>query len=162
MNWGASLLFRFRGEKTARGILLLALLSLVSPAWAALGNSAASVQVDSMHMNGTLRSISSGRYTIEEIRTSSGQTVREFVSPGGSVFGVAWEGPTTPDLQQLLGSYFEQFRQTSEQRQHQPRGPLLIETPTLVVQQSGHLRSFRGRAYLPAALPSGVQSSEIQ
>lgn len=161
MNWGSSL-FGFPADRTARGLLLFALLGLVSPAWAALGNNSASVRADSAHMNGTLRSISNARYTIQEIRTSNGQTVREFVSPGGSVFGVAWEGPTTPDLQQLLGSYFEQFRQTSEQRQHQLRGPLLIETPTLVVQQSGHLRAFRGRAYLPEALPNGVQPSEVQ
>jgi Protein of unknown function (DUF2844) len=161
MNWGSSL-FGFPADRTARGLLLFALLGLVSPAWAALGNNSASVQADSAHMNGTLRSISIARYTIQEIRTSNGQTVREYVSSGGSVFGVAWEGPTTPDLLQLLGSYFEQFRQTSEQRQHQFRGPLLIETPTLVVQQSGHLRAFRGRAYLPQALPSGVQPSEIQ
>jgi hypothetical protein len=120
------------------------------------------VQADSVHMNGALHSVSNARYSIQEIRTANGQTVREFVSPGGSVFGVAWEGPTTPDLQQLLGSYFEQFSQASQQRQPQSRGPLLIETPTLVVQQSGHIRAFRGQAYLPAALPSGVQSSEIQ
>ncbi|MDR3747168.1 MAG: DUF2844 domain-containing protein [Acidobacteriota bacterium] len=161
MNWG-SWLFGFAGKATARGILLFALLGFVSPAWAALGDNSASVQADSARMNGALRSTSNARYTIQEIRTSNGQTVREFVSPGGSVFGVAWDGPTTPDLQQLLGSYFEQFRQASEQRQHPPRGPLAIETPTLVVQQSGHLRAFRGRAYLPTALPSGVQSSEIQ
>jgi hypothetical protein len=135
---------------------------MVSPAWAVLGDHSSSVRSDSVHMNGTLRSISNAGYTIQEIRTSNGQTVREFVSPGGSVFGVAWEGPTTPDLQLLLGSYFEQFRQSSEQRQHQPGGPLVVETPTLVVQQSGHLRAFRGRAYLPTALPSGVQASEIQ
>jgi hypothetical protein len=154
--------FGFPGERTARGILLFILLGLVCPAWAALGGNAASVQADAVHMNGTRHSIAGARYTVEEIHTASGQTVREFISPGGSVFGVAWEGPTTPDLQQLLGSYFEQFRQSSEQRPNQPRGPMLIETPSLVVQQSGHLRAFRGRAYLPAVLPSGMQSSEIQ
>ncbi len=161
MNSDSSL-FGFPGRGTARRIVLFALLGVVSPAWAALGGNSASVHRDSVHMNGTLRSVSSARYTIQEIRTSNGQTVREFVSPGGSVFGVTWEGPTTPDLQQLLGSYFEQFRQASQQRQPQPGGPLVIETPTLVVQQSGHLRAFRGRAYLPTALPSGVQASEIQ
>ncbi len=160
MNWGSSL---FRGLPAKQATLLLVLLGLLaSPVWAALGDNSASVQADSAHMNGTVRSIKNAHYTTQEIRTSSGQTIREFVSPGGSVFGVAWEGPTTPDLQQLLGAYFEQFRQASQQRQHQPREPLLIETPTLVVQQSGHLRAFRGRAYLPAALPSGVQASEIQ
>lgn len=161
MTWWASL-FRFPAEKTVWAVVVFALMGLVSPAWAALGDNSASVEADAVHMNGTVHSISSVRYTIQEIRSSNGQTVREFVSPGGSVFGVAWEGPTTPQLQQLLGSYFEQFHQASEQRQHQSRGPLVIETPTLVVQQSGHLRAFRGRAYLPAALPSGVRSSEIQ
>lgn len=161
MNWFASL-FGFPGARAARGILLCALLGLVSPAWAALGDNSASVQVDSVRMNGTLHRIATEHYTIQEIRTSNGQTIREFVSPGGSVFGVAWEGPTTPNLEQLLGSFFEPFRQASQQRQPQSRGPLLIETPTLVVQQSGHLRAFRGRAFLPAALPRGVQSSEIQ
>jgi hypothetical protein len=160
MNWGFSQLLGLPVKKAA---LLLALLGAFSaPLWASLGANSASVRGDSAHMNGTLRSIKNARYTIQEIQTSNGQTVREFVSPGGSVFAVAWEGPTTPDLQQLLGAYFEQFRQASEQRQHQSRGPLVIETPTLVVQQSGHLRAFRGRAYLPAALPSGVQASEIQ
>jgi Protein of unknown function (DUF2844) len=149
-------------ERTGRGILVLALLGLACPAWAALGGNAASVQLDSVHLQGTVSRTSTARYKVEEIKTSAGQTVREFISAGGSVFGVAWEGPTTPDLRRLLGTYFEEFRQSSEQRQHQPRGPLLIETPNLVVQQSGHLRAFRGRAYLPAALPSGVQPSEIQ
>jgi len=143
-------------------MFLFALLGLASSAWAALGDNSASPQSDAVRMNGTLRSISSAQYTIQEIRTPGGQTIREFVSAGGSVFGVAWEGPTTPDLQQLLGSYFEQFRQISGQLQGQPGGPLVIETPNLVVQQSGHLRAFRGRAYLPAALPNGVQASEIQ
>lgn len=149
-------------EGTGRGILVLALLGLSCPAWAALGGNAASVRLDSIHLQGTVTSTSTAEYKVEEIQTAAGQTVREFISAGGSVFGVAWEGPTTPDLQRLLGTYFEEFRQSSEQRQPQARGPLLIETPNLVVQQTGHLRAFRGRAYLPAALPSGVQPSEIQ
>src|SRR5271165_3859423 len=110
MNWCASV-FGFLNSRTACGVLLFALLGLVSPTWAALGDNSASVQADAVQMNGTQHSVSGARYTIQEIRTANGQTVREFVSPGGSVFAVAWEGPTTPDLQQLLGSYFAQFRQ---------------------------------------------------
>lgn len=161
MNWDA-FFFGSSAKRTARGILVFAIVGLTSPGWAALGDNSASVHADSLHMNGALHSTSTARFTVQEIRTAGGQTIREFISPGGSVFAVAWDGPTTPDLQQLLGSYFEQFRQASEGRQPQPGGPLSIETPTLVVQQSGHLRAFRGRAYLPQALPSGVQSSEVQ
>lgn len=138
------------------------MLGCISPAWAALGDNLASVQADSVRLHGALSSTQGAHYTVQEIHTKTGQTIREFISPGGTVFGIAWEGPTTPDLKQLLGSYFQQFQQASEQRQSPSRGPLLIDTPTLVVQQSGHLRAFRGRAYLPAALPSGVQRSEIQ
>jgi hypothetical protein len=31
-----------------------------------------------------------------------------------------------------------------------------------VVESSGHLRAYRGLAYLPAELPAGVTSTELQ
>jgi hypothetical protein len=138
------------------------LLALAFPAWASLGENVTSVQNDKVYLKGSMRSVSTERYVMHEIQTPAGNLVREFVSPGGSVFAIAWDGPTQPDLQQLMGAYFEQFRQASEQQQRRGPGPLMIETPNLVVQQSGHMRSFHGRAYLPQALPNGVQSGEIR
>jgi hypothetical protein len=37
-----------------------------------------------------------------------------------------------------------------------------IETPEFVFQQTGHLRDFHGRAYLPQSLPQGVNASAIR
>lgn len=135
-------------------------LALAFPAWGALGDNVMSVQNDQIHMKGTLRSVANERYVLHEIRTASGGSVREFVSPGGSVFGLAWEGPNVPDLQQILGQYFETMKQAASQRRS--RGPLIIHTPEFVFEQTGHMRSFRGRAYLPQDLPQSVDAAEIQ
>lgn len=136
------------------------LLALAFPAWAALGDNTMSVQADQIHMKGTLRSVAGDRYTMNEIRTPSGGAVREYVSPGGTVFGVAWDGPGAPDLQQLLGPYFDTVRKAAEQRRG--HGPVVIDTPQLYFAQSGHMRAIRGTAYLPQELPQGVQSTDIK
>jgi hypothetical protein len=97
--------------------------------------------------------------------------VREYVSTGGKVFGVAWQGPWVPDMRQLLGSYFDQFARANQAQaqanQAQKgarirRGPVLIDEPGLVVQIGGHPRAFAGRAYVPDMLPSGVGAENIQ
>lgn len=161
------------------GVLLVALVSLMFsfPAWAALGDNAASVLNDQARMKGTLRSTDHRTYVLHEITMTSGAKVREFVSPGGAVFAVAWDGQFPLDFQQLLGAYFQQAQQAQQaQRDAQQkaaseagrkpvrggRGPAVIETPGLVLYQTGHMRSFHGMAYVPQLVPQGVQTSEIR
>ena len=86
------------------GILLATMLVTVSPAFAALGEPASSVQADQAHMQGTLRTTQAQAYTIHEIRAATGTNVREYVSSSGRVFAVAWQGPWPPDMRQILGS----------------------------------------------------------
>jgi Protein of unknown function (DUF2844) len=143
-------------------LLLCALAILPLPGWAVLGDSAASVLNDQARMKGTLRSEDMKTYAMHEIATPDGATVREYVSPAGVVFGVAWEGPFPPDLQQLLGPYYEQASQAGQQRERHGRAPISIETPGLVVEQTGHPRSFHGQAYIPQLLPQDVKSSDIR
>ena len=134
------------------------------PARAVLGDNAASVLTDQARMKGTLRSVDNRTYVMHEITTPTG-AVREFVSPAGAVFGVAWEGQFSPDFQQLLGPYYEQAKQARRADQQQPprrRAPIVIDTPGFVFQQSGHTRSFHGQAYIPQLLPQGVQASDIR
>jgi hypothetical protein len=100
------------------------------------------------------------RLTVHELKTA-GATVREFVSPAGMVFGVAWQGVAMPDLRQLLGTYFDQYVAAAASR-HIHRAPLLIELPGLVVHSSGHMRAFAGQAYLPQNLPPGVSATDVQ
>ena len=150
----------------ARILAAALLLALPFPARAVLGDSAASVLTDQARMKGTLRSVDNRTYVMHEI-TTSGTVVREYVSPAGAVFGVAWEGQFPPNFQQLLGPYYQQVQQAaaqqaSEQPTRRRRGPVMIETPGIVFSQGGHMRSFHGQAYIPQLLPQGVQASDIR
>jgi len=149
---------------------LLVVLSM--PAWAVLGDNAASVLTDQARMKGTLQSVDHQTYVMHEITASSGAKVREYVSPGGVVFGVAWDGQFPPNFQQLLGPYYQQVQQAAAQQKtasegsEQPaprrRGPAVIETPGLVFVQGGHMHSFHGQAYIPQLIPQGVTASDIR
>ncbi len=99
---------------------------------------------------------------MHEIQAPSGYTVREFVSPGGTVFAVSWRGPGGIDLQSLLGAYFEPFQQAVAQRGLRGRGPLLLNTPGLVFEQVGHMRAIQGRAYVPQLLPPNMDPNDIR
>jgi hypothetical protein len=143
-------------------LLLCGLAILASPAWAVLGDGAASVLNDQARMKGTLRSVDMKAYVMHEITAPTGSIVREYVSPAGAVFGVAWEGQFPPDLQQLLGPYYEQAKQAAQPGGRRGRVPISIETPGLVVQQTGHPRSFHGQAYIPQLIPQEVMSSDVR
>lgn len=94
-------------------------------------------------------------YTVHEIATPSGTVVREFAAADGRVFAVAWSGPTMPDLRQLLGENFAIYAAppASGPRAHAHR---TLTRGDLVVQSSGRMRAFSGRAYLSSLVPSGV------
>ncbi len=138
------------------------LLLLTTSGFAALGRDANSIQDDKVHLKAAHRiARTESSYTVHEMTVPSGTTVREFVSPAGKVFGVAWQGPWLPDLQQLLGDYFEPVMQASRE-QRRGRGPLMIDKPEIVFHSTGHMRSFSGRAYLPGMLPKGLDPGVIQ
>jgi hypothetical protein len=142
-------------------LISVTLLAFALPATAELGGNVSSIQADQEHMKGTRRVTTTAAYSVHEIQAATGTMVREFVSPSGTVFAVAWNGPSTPDLQQLLGNYFGQFTQAI-QNKRTARGRLSIQQEGLVVEAGGHMRSFSGRAYLPRMMPQGVASGTIK
>lgn len=147
----------------ARIVTAMLLLAMPFSAFAVLGDTAASVLTDQARMKGTLRSTDHQTYVMHEITTTTG-AVREFVTPAGAVFGVAWEGQFPPDFQQLLGPYYQQA-QTAAVDAKQPRArraPVAVDTPGIVFQQTGHARSFHGMAYIPQLVPNGVPPSDIR
>lgn len=141
-----------------------ALVIAAMPSWASLGGDAASIQADQVHMQGSRRTMAAESYTVHEIQGDGGIMVREYVSPEGKVFAVAWHGPWMPDMRQILGSYFDQYARANQARSGTTmrRGPVLIDEPGLVVQIGGHARAFAGKAYVPEMLPSGVRAENIQ
>ena len=135
--------------------------SVAAPALAALGGDATSVEADLARMKGALRISASAGFTVHEITSSNGTVVREYLSPDGKVFAVSWRGPGIPDLRQVLGSYYGQFAQTASAPHLGGHRHLAIEQPGLVVQSSGRLRSFFGRAWAPDLLPQNFSVSAI-
>lgn len=137
------------------------LLLFAAPTWAALGQPVASVASDQQRLGGERRSIAADAFSVEEITSASGTVVREFVSPGGQVFAISWRGPVRPDLRQLLGEHFAAFTRAAAEAGHR-RHPLAVRTGELVVESGGHVRDFRGRAYLPALMPEGVSEAAVR
>ncbi len=129
---------------------------------AALGESTGSVSSDMKALSAVRGNATTYKgYSVQEINSAS-VTVREYISPSGVVFGVAWNGLIRPDLTQLLGSYAVEYRQVLR-RTPRARGrrSLRIKTDNIVVEQWGHMRNLRGRAYVPALIPPGVSVYEI-
>lgn len=140
-------------------LILLPVMALNAPA--ELGGNVSTVQADQAHMKATLRVSQANGYVVHEMQSQTGTTVREYASPTGQVFAVAWDGPFLPDLRQVLGSYFPQFAQAVQARRARG-GPLMINEPGLVVESGGHMRSFFGRAYVPQMMPEGVRAEAIR
>lgn len=106
---------------------------------------------------------SSGLYTVHETPLDTGTTVREYATPAGVVFAVAWRGPVLPDLSILLGQHFQTFnRETEQARQAARRGsPVNIGRDDLVVRSFGRMRNFFGHAYVPSLVPAGVNINDV-
>jgi hypothetical protein len=142
-------------------ILLSVLAAAAFPAGATLGGSAESVVTDQTKLHAKRAVVERRDYTIHEITSNDGTVIREYVTPAGKVFGVSWTGPTIPDLTQLLGAYNTEF-QTAIRSKRGRRNSAAVHNPDLVVESSGHMRSFHGRAYLNSMLPSGATEDVVQ
>ena len=133
---------------------------------ASLGGTESSVAVDQTHFSGKTLKVTpvkpNPNLTIEAFDANAFK-VREYVSTSGVVFGIAWEGSVQPDLEVLLGTYFQEYR---DGKANNPKIPGKRshehKSAQLVIQQNGHMRKLQGRAYDPNLIPSGVTEDEIK
>ena len=152
---------RDSAERALVTLVALLMLAFPSHAGAVLGSDDTSVPTDQVHLKSTLSVTQTGQGAIHELRLGSGTIVREYAAPNGTVFAVAWEGPWLPDLRHLLGAYFDQYANATRMKPR-TRGPLVIREPELIVEISGHMRAFVGRAYLPQMIPAGLRTETIR
>jgi len=129
-------------------------------AHATLGQNVSTIDNDQSRLHAVARAATTQHaYSVHRLTLQSGTQVREYVAANGIVFGVAWDGPTLPDLRSMLGASFDAYVAAGATR----RGtPLAVSNSDLVVFSSGHLRAFAGYAYLPRAVPAGVDVGIIQ
>ena len=143
--------------------IVLTVFAAAQQAQAALGESVDSIASDQKALSAVLRAAkTSTGYTVHEVRTET-ITVREYVSPSGIVFGIAWNGLTHPDLTPLLGSYSSEYQKAMSHARRQPgRRHVQVKTDGVVVEKWGHMRNLQGRAYAPVLIPQGVSVDEIK
>jgi len=145
-------------------VTTVALAAFSLPAAASLGDGVDSITLDQQQMNATVQTAQVGSYTVYTLTSPSGTVVREYLSSGGVVFAVAWQGPFVPSMQQILDTYFQAYSSAAnlQRESHVGRRPLNIQQPGLVVQTGGHMRDYFGRAYVPSLLPSGVNPNDVR
>ncbi len=144
-------------------ILILVFLLPATQAFAALGESVDTIESDREHLTAVRGARTAHRdYTVHEIKTDS-TVVREYVSPAGIIFAIAWNGLVHPDLTELLGSYAGEYQDALRQTpREQGRRQLQVRTNRVVVQKWGHIRDLKGRAYAPDLIPPGVSIDAIK
>jgi Protein of unknown function (DUF2844) len=142
-------------------IVLSALLAAAVPGFAALGGTEDSVVADQIKFQASRRVVPEHGYRVHEFSRGDGTLIREYVSLAGQVFGVSWKGPSLPDLSQLLGSSFAEFQNSLHHRPGRRR-TAVVHNSDLVVESTGHVRAFYGRAYLNSMLPDGVTQEVVQ
>jgi Protein of unknown function (DUF2844) len=149
----------------ATGLALSAALlagSFTLPAFAGLGGDASSVDADTVKMKAQSRATPAAGYTVTQITLPTSTVVNEYVSADGKVFAVSWKGPMTPDLQQTLGTYFTTFTAASAVPHGAGHHGLSVQQSDFVLQTSGHMRAWRGKAYVPSLLPPNFSLDDIQ
>jgi hypothetical protein len=145
-----------------RFMFIPVLLAAALPGFAELGGNEQSVARDQAIFQAA-RTVAAARgsYEFHEMSRADGMVIRHYVNPQGKVFGVSWSGPTIPDLSQLLGSHYAEFRNKPNLKTVRRRAAS-FDNGDLVVESSGHMRAFFGRAYLASELPAGVAPEIIQ
>ncbi len=145
-------------------ILSMVVLAIAPLARGTLGESVDSVTSDQKALSAVKRATTvRNGYTVHEFELD-GTAVREYVSPAGIVFGIAWNGLTYPDLTPLLGAYADEYEAALQQTPRSPglKRQQLVKTDRVVVEKWGQMRNLQGRAYAPALIPPGVSIDEIK
>lgn len=108
-----------------------------------------------------LRTSTGEKYTYNEFSTANNLRVREFVRPDGKVFGLAWQGHGTPDLQLLLGTYFDGWHKAIANSPHIGLHRAAVHSSSLVVEMGGPMGFVVGRAWAPKLVPAGVDARNV-
>jgi hypothetical protein len=138
--------------------ITLAAVWVFSPsARAALGDDVATVAADQARLHASVRTFrtnANDRFTVHELATASGVTIRNFVADAGKIFAVSWSGGWRPNLRDIMGSHYDRFI-AATRGQRVARGVARIELPGMVVVMGGPQRAAFGHVILTDLAPAG-------
>ncbi len=154
--------------------VLLILMVAFAPlsAYATLGESTPSIESDNKALASSISTVTtkmisqevdtgknkSLKYQVSIIKATGNITIKEYVSDG-KVFAVSWAGMRNPDLKQLFGKYFPEFKTTKTAglglRNTQ------VSAKNLMVNIYGVTGDFHGVAYIPSLLPAGLNPQDL-
>jgi hypothetical protein len=100
-------------------------------------------------------------YDRHDIITREGTRVREFVSRTGTVFAVAWSGPSLPSLKTLLASHYDEYVSGAAARRS-TRHVMSLTTPGLILHITRLPRGFSGSAQIPDLVPAGTSPADLR
>jgi hypothetical protein len=164
---------------TFRITMMLASALSVAPlsAFATLGGDASTVAADQSHLTAQSSVILAPQahaqqlavgsapapYTTQQLVQPDGTQIREYLF-NGMVFGIAWQGPTPPDLRQLLGIYFSDYSSAAAAAAQKggSHTPIAVALPDVTVSTSADLTTFHGQAFVPSLAPAGVSELDIR
>ncbi|AOJ69035.1 MULTISPECIES: DUF2844 domain-containing protein [Burkholderia] len=106
-----------------------------------------------------------GAVTMRSYVDTGGTTIREYATRTGQIFAYTWDGPTSPNLRQLLGERFAIYQGHAVATDPRVRAGLhagRVAQADFVVEAGGRMRAYVGRAWLPGAVPAGVSIDALR
>jgi hypothetical protein len=154
---------------TTRLLILVLLGVAASHARAALGDTVASIDLDTARLGEARRvvvasaSISAGVRT-HVITLSDGSVIKEFVGSDDRVFAITWNTRFKPRLDGLLGQFASTYATAAGRAARSPgiRHGLAVNEGDLVVNATAHLNAHTGIAYLHSLVPADVRIDELR
>ena len=151
-----------RSQALAGWTLVVVMLAVPPASLAALGGDVASIAHDHETLHASDVVTSTVLYDLHEAQSAAGVRVREYVDRvSGKVFALTWQGPRLPDLNGLLGAYAARY-QAAAKEHHGSHHALSIDDPDLKISVLRLQRGWAGDAYLPNAIPQGVDRAELR
>ena len=154
---------RFLRSHAMAGWTLALVTGAASPASrAGLGGDVASIAHDHEALRATDIVTSTVLYDLHEGQSPAGVRVRQYVDrASGKVFALTWQGPRSPDVDALLGSYAPRYEAVAKEHRGSHH-TLSIDDSDLKVSVLRLQRGWQGEAYLPNAIPQGVNRAELR
>ena len=133
------------------------------PAFAGLGEHEGSIHADSVRMHANRSVVAMPQYSINDLVSTDGSRVRQYVSASGMVFAVSWNTLYKPDLSAVLGATFPAYATAAQEAARHPgiQRRFRHESLDFVVQSTSHLNVFSGFAFRRSMVPLGVSPERL-